>query len=370
MGANGNWSLQATMQDYNFGGQAPDQRTLNTQFEMTRHEKAFDWNVGAGDLFQFDVPAGQSKQYALNPLPAVTVTSDYTRLGDRMIFGKIPYQAEVDMGNFQEQPEDITVGRGAFALTLGGTPQQWNSREVSTLTGKFQQSWYSDGSAEYTFGGVADWQYDLGGEWAERVDWQYQAQHGFAPLSMDFNGDEDAVTYQLVRAVTDRERIELSTGYDFYGHFWQDSQFDFEYMANKNTKLTLQGGYDIEDHVAEPVGLIWTHVNGQAFYLSLASEYDPSGQGLTQATGQLNWQINHLWHFTMNAGYSGFDNSFDVLDIQILRDLHCLMGSLTYSKELHQFMLGVSIKAFPSPSQSFGVGPTGQLFQPLAGQYY
>jgi hypothetical protein len=276
----------------------------------------------------------------------------------------------VDVGNFQQQPDDFTVGRGALDLTLGGNPQQWSRRQLATLSGKVQQSFYSDGSAEYTLSGMFNWQYDLGGEWAEQINYSHVEQHGFAPLSMDYAGDDDVVTYQLVKAVTDRERIDLNTGYDFFGHYWQNAQVDYEYMPTKNTKLTLQGGYDLQNHLAEPVGVMWTHVNGVAFYVSLATQYDPSGQGLTETTGQLNWQIDPLWHVTANAGFSGFSRTFDILDLQISRKIKCLMGTLTYSKELNQLMFGVSILAFPSPGQPIGVTQTGQQFQPLAGQYY
>ena len=72
----------------------------------------------------------------------------------------------------------------------------------------------------------------------------------------------------------------------------------------------------------------------------------------------------------MLTGYSGYRNEFSTFDVQLTRDLHCLIASLAYSKELGEFRLNLGIKAFPSPERVMGIGRTGARFQSGSGQYF
>lgn len=370
MGKDGEWSLQGTLQDFSYGGSALGQQNLDTRFSMSRRSKSLDWNLAAGKLFQINLPAGAQRQYALNRLPALTVTTSGERLGNRRLLGRIPFDAAFDLGRFEQQPADLSATRAALDLRLGGRQQRWGKRQLATLSGRFRQSAFSDSSAQYLLAANLDWQYDLGNWWQTRLYYSHAETHGFAPLSLDYGGKTDSVNWQLVRALTDRQRIEMTTGYDMVGDFWQDAYLRAEFMPSRRTKLSLQTGYSIEQSLWRPLGLIWTQVRRPDLYLTLASEYDLTGQGLTRATGQLDWQVNRLWRVAMAAGYTGFSGQLDTLDVQVQRDLHCLMATLTYSKALQQIMIGLNIKAFPSPEQIIGIGRGGQQFQPLPGQYF
>jgi len=86
-----------------------------------------------------------------------------------------------------------------------------------------------------------DLQQDLGGQWYQRLRYNHQERQGFAPISVDYAGRQDNLWWQLVQARTDHSRLELSTGYDLVGSFWQDVQLSAEYMPSRSTKLALQG---------------------------------------------------------------------------------------------------------------------------------
>ena len=47
-----------------------------------------------------------------------------------------------------------------------------------------------------------------------------------------------------------------------------------------------QTGYGVEAGQWRSLGVIWTHVRPPGLYMSVATEYDPSGQGLTRANGK------------------------------------------------------------------------------------
>ncbi len=370
MGNNGSWSLRGTFEDYNFGGSAPGQRNLDTRFEVNRRERAWDWSLAAGKLLELARPEGQARRYALNRLPALVVNTDSRRLGNYKLLGRVPFTAQLGLGQFEQQPADISVGRVGLDLRLGGNQQRWGKRQLATVSGRFLQSLYTDSSAQYVLAANLDWQYDLGNAWQTRLRYDHSERHGFAPISLDYGSRSDYFTWQLVRAITDRQRMELTTGYDAVGHYWQDAYLRAEYMPTRRNKLSLQTGYSIEQTEWRPLGLMWTHVSRPNLYLTLAAEYDLTGEGLTRATSELDWQVNRLWRVAAVSGYTGYSGQLDTLDVQVQRDLHCMIGTLTYSKALNQIMVGISIKAFPSPEQIIGIGRGGQQFQALPGQYF
>lgn len=368
LGSQGSWTLQGTLEDYSFGGSFGGQRNLDARFDINRRERAWDWSLAAGKLFELSLPEGQRRRYALNRMPAVIINTDSRRLGNYKLLGRVPFQAQLGFGQFEQQPDDLDVGRAGLDLRLGGNQQRWGKRQLATISGRFLQAVYTDASAQYILAGDFDWQYDLGDAWQTRLRYNHSQVHGFAPISLDYGSTSDYFSWQLVRAITDRQRIELNTGYDAVGGIWQDAYLRAEYMPSRRNKLTLQTGYSLEQTQWRPLSVVWTHVRQPALYLTLAAEYDPAGQGLTRATGQVDWQVNRQWRVAAISGYTGYSKRLDTLDVQVQRDLHCMIGTLTYSKALDEIMVGITIKAFPSPDQIMGIGRGGQQFQPLPGQ--
>jgi len=72
----------------------------------------------------------------------------------------------------------------------------------------------------------------------------------------------------------------------------------------------------------------------------------------------------------MIAGYSGTNKEIDQLEFNLLRDLHCMIGSVSYNKELSEFRINIGIKAFPSDDRQFGMGGGGARFESTFGDYY
>jgi len=105
-------------------------------------------------------------------------------------------------------------------------------------------------------------------------------------------------------------------------------------------------------------------------YLTASTEYDLDRSQLTRATMELDWRWHRWWRIELLTGYSGYRKDFSTLDIQLTRDLHCMVASVAYSKSLDEFRFNLGIKAFPAPERLLGIGRGGALFQSGSGQYF
>jgi lipopolysaccharide export system protein LptA len=369
-GANSNMTLTGTWQDFNYGGAEPAQQSVNTNFEFDHTAGPLDMTLVASKLFQPPVASGQTGAYALDRLPELTVRTDSTRLHDYQLWGKIPFQTSLVLGDYNQDPQDLDVARAALDTTFGGNVEQWDKRTQATATGRFMQAFFSDSSAEYIIGGDLQIQRDLGNDWQSRLHFTHGETHGYEPISLDVGSREDTLTWETVQARTDRSRLDVATGYDFVGGFWQNATLSDDYMPDAHDKFSLQTGYDVENHQVLPLGLIWTRAELPHYYLTLAAEYDPGSIGLTQVSDELDWQVNSLWQVSMTSSYSGYTKTLETLDLQIQRDLHCMTATASYNMEQKLFSVGLGIKAFPNPEQALNVSNTGQQFQALPGQYF
>ncbi len=369
-GSKGKWSLAGTMEEFSYGGSIIPRRELDTRFEIGRDAGSFDWALLASRRFDLQLPEGVQPRFALNRMPLLRLKTSTRRLDNLKILGRVPFEAELSLGQYDQQPEDIGVFRAGLDVKLGGNRQRWGERTEVRTSGRFLQAFYGDHSAQYILAGDLDLRRDLGGNWQTRLRYNHQERQGFAPIRIDYAGRRDNIHWQLVQVRTDRSRLDFSTGYDLVGSFWYDLRVRAEYMPSRRTKLSLQGGYDIERSRFRPLGLIWTQAGLPNFYITLATEYDPSGRGLTRAATEIDWRISDQWEVAIVGGYSGYTGRLNTLDVQLFRDLHCMVATLAYSKQQNEIIFNLSIKAFPSPERALGIGRGGQQFQPLPGQYY
>ena len=369
-GAQTSSSLRATWENFDYGGSGQSQQDVNTNFELTHTAGSLDMDLLASKLFEPSLIPGATRQYALNRLPELTVRTGTSRMKNYQLLGKIPFETSVVLGQYEQQPADIEAFRGAVDTTVGGNLQHWGKRTETTMSGRFMQSWFSDTSAQYIIGGDFDVRRDLGHDWQTRLHYTEGETHGFEPIALDFGSRASCVTLDTVQATTDRTRLEISSGYDFIGSFWQDLRVTGEWMPNAKSKLSLQTSYDLQDGLWRPLGLIWTQVALPRYYYTLAGEYDLGGTGLTRVSTELDWRPNRLWDLSMVSSWSGYTHTVDTLSMQLQRDLHCMIGSLSYDLAQHQIGFSLGIKAFPNPEQAFGVSRNGAQFQPLPGQYF
>jgi len=369
LGPQSRWSLRTNASRRSFG-EAPDDE-LDAEFEYYRSGERFDWQLRADKRYDLDGAAYSGDSYfALNRLPELTVNTDTRRLGDYKLLGRVPFRGTVQLGSYQQQPDDISVGRAAIDARFGGGERQISDRCRLNMSGRYLQAFYDEGSALYLTSFNATMRQQWGGDWATRLRYGHQNRHGYAPLRLDYGGRSHSLYWEAVQLRPDHSRIFLSSGYDFISDRWRDLLLRTEYMPSASSKLELQSGYSLEYARWRPLSLRWRQVKPDRFFLTMSTDYDLDRSQLTRATMELDWRWHRLWRIELLTGYSGYRNDFSTFDIQLTRDLHCMVASVAYSQGLDEFRFNLGIKAFPSPERILGIGRSGALFQSGPGQYF
>jgi len=371
LGPQARWSLRtnASRRSYSFSDVPDDE--LDAEFEYHHSGERLDWQLRADNRYDLDGDAYTGDNYfALNRLPELTVNTDTRRLGDYKLLGRVPFRGTLQLGNYQQEPDDISVGRAAIDARFGGGERQISERCRLDMSGRYLQAFYDEGSALYLTSFNATVRQEWGGDWATRLRYGHQSRHGYAPLRLDYGGRSHSVYWEAAQLRPDHSRIFLSSGYDFISDRWRDVLLRTEYMPSASSKLELQSGYSLEYARWRPLSLRWRQVKPDRFFLTVSTDYDLDRTQLTRATMELDWRWHRWWRIELLTGYSGYRKDFSTFDIQLTRDLHCMVASVAYSQGLDEFRFNLGIKAFPSPERILGIGRSGALFQSGPGQYF
>ncbi len=371
LGPDERWYLQSNMRRRSRpSGEVADEE-LDASFEYRRQLGQFDYELLVDNRYDLDGSAYTGDRYfALNRLPELTFNTDTRRLNGWKLLSRVPIRSSVQLGRYSQDPEGLEVMRGAIDTQFGGSTRQLSDKTNLRTTARYMQAFYDEGSAQYIANWNANLRRDMGGGWQSQLRYGFQSRRGFAPIRIDYAGRRHDLYFQAVRLTPDRSRLDLSSGYDFIGDRWRDLLLRAEYMPSSESKFDLQSGYSLEYSRWRPLSLRFHQVHLPRFYLTLGTEYDLEDSELRRATMEVDWQLHRKWRVELLTGYTGYRNKFDTLDIEITRDLHCWIASLTYSKQLDEIRLNLGIKAFPSPERTLGIGRRGARFQSLPGQYF
>ena len=140
-------------------------------------------------------------------------------------------------------------------------------------------------------------------------------------------------------------------------------------MTGEASKLSVQGGYSLDQAQWRPLQLQWLKVVQNSRYLSLSSQYDLAKRQLSRVDMELDYRLTPKWRLNVLSGYNGVTKTLDFADLRVTRDLHCLIATATYSMSLREFRIDIGIKAFPTSPGPLGVGRLGSQFQSGAGQF-
>ena len=365
------WRLQTNMRRRSRpSGEAADEE-LDARFEYRRQLGQFDYELLVDNRYDLDGSAYTGDNYfALNRLPQITFRTDTRRLNDWKLLGRVPIRSSVQLGRYSQDPEGLEVMRGAIDTQFGGSTRQLSDKTSLRTTARYLQAFYDEGSAQYIANWNANLRRDMGGGWQSQLRYGFQSRHGFAPIRIDYAGRRHDLYFQAVHIAPDRSRLDLSSGFDFIGDRWRDLLLRAEYMPSSQSRFDLQSGYSLEYSRWRPLSLRFHQVHLPRFYLTLGTEYDLEDSELRRATMEIDWQLHRKWRVELLTGYTGYRNKFDTLDIELTREFHCWIASLTYSKQLDEVRLNLGIKAFPSPERTLGIGRRGARFQNLPGQYF
>jgi hypothetical protein len=370
VGTNEQWSMRTVMRRSSFrADQAPDEE-LDAELQWQKQLRTFDLNFMSQKRYDLDGSkyTADSSFYVLNRVPDLVLTSDSRRLGDFRILGS-SMRAKLHLGRFEQRPTILDLYRGGLDIELPGHTKELSLRRNSRTSGRFRQFFYSDGSAQWIGDVRSEYTQKLSSSWETRASFIYGKPNGFSPMRMDYASPSSVAYLQAVRLVPEKMRLELSTGHDFRNNYTHDAIFRSELMLSPSNRLELQSGYSIELSEWRPLNVRWLFARQQQWYSAVTVNYDLTKSELSNVSFDMDWTVNDLWRVQFLGGYSNY-GGFDQADIQILRDLHCMVASFVYRKSTGEFRIGLGIKAFPADSRTFGVGDRGQYFESNFGDSY
>jgi len=364
------WTLRSLAQVNDYGTSPAADEELQLSLDLHRAHPAFDWDLSYQERFDLDGNryTGDSYYYTVDELPSLVVRSDSKRLG--LGFPNVPIDVRVELGQFHQQPEDVTISRAALVGEIDGQPIKL-AKGHEMLSGlSFRQSFYSEGSAQYDIRASADLQSRWGGPWYSQLSWNWELPQGFSPLSTDYAARQDYLDFDFSHYIPNRSRVELNGGYDVEMDTWRDLVLRAEYTPNTHNRIELQTAYDPNFSQWRPVEARWQFVRLHRLDLTLSTSYDVERSVLGQVVLDSDWVMSHKWRLETLTGYNGATNGLDFLEARITRDLHCWIGSLSYSLSQNEIRFNIGLKAFPFEEWEYGVGGQGQLLTPSFGQYY
>ncbi len=366
------WSLRTAMRDSRYRADQPADKELETELRWVRRGSLLDWEAMFEDRWDLDGDryTGDSNRFFLSRMPEFVIKTDSERLEALNLFGRVDSRAALYLGRFSQAPDELSVYRASFDGRFGGREYRLtgNSRLRHEL--QFRQSFYSDGSAQYASRFTTQLRQHLSSHWDTRLSYNYSGTHGYSPLRLDYSGRSHSLYWQAVRTLRDHSRLELSTGLDLISDTWRDALLRYELMTSRDSKIQLQSGYSLNRSRWRPANLRWIFASPDRYYLALGTNYDLDSSELTRATMELDWRWHRFWRIELLTGYSGYSGEFDDLDVQLTRDLHCWIGSLSYNKQLKEIRLNLGIKAFPANERILGIGRSGARFEGSTGQYF
>jgi hypothetical protein len=364
------WEVRSVMQRNAYRADEAADEELNSELRFRGRERSYDWEAIAKKRHDLDGSAytGDDNSYSLDQLPELMMSTDSSRLDDWRLLGRARVRAQLNLGRFQQQPDNTSLSRAALDISLPGHSKDIGAHMSLHNSLQFRQQFSSEGSAQWYANFRSQLSGQIGNSWDYRLSGYYGSPHGYSPLRLGYSGRSQSVSFQAVHAVEDKRRIDISTGFDFTSDYWRDLSIRSQFMLAPSSRLELQTGYSLERSEWRPITVRWLRATSD-WYSAITSYYDLDRSKLTRATGEINWRINRFWHLDMLAGYSGYTHRLDQLEFHLLRDLHCMMASLSYNKELSEFRVNLGIKAFPSNERVFGYG-SGSRFESNFGEYY
>ncbi len=336
-----------------------------------------------------NVPIGRSTAQSyfggVEKLPEVTLSNYRFTAGP---LARAPVSFSLSAGQYSEgttisgtqtrQKAERVVG----GLEFSNTRYALSSSTELSLSGGFQQYFYSEGSAQYVLRNNASLSQRLGKRSGINVNYTYQRPEGGTPFRFDSQGQFHALAADA--GWMDDRRVQLSVrmGYDFaqsrfegFNQPWQTVSANLLVRPNDSWQVRNLLSFDPNTgrFLSTTSDLRIRGSNDLA--LDVVARYDPRRSKIGQANAYASIPIGRLWRVNALVQYNGYLNRFESRNLQIIRDLHCLEAALTYSdnpfgyRAERQIYFQLRIKALPL-FQRFGAGPFGQALDTSIGERF
>ncbi|MCS7253946.1 MAG: hypothetical protein RMK18_01725 [Armatimonadota bacterium] len=394
------------------GGMAPDEE-LQHKFELRHDGAAVNWMLAYEQRIDLDKARNTADAYfGLERLPEITVNFGLQRHGATRR-GNIPLTFSLALGRFVEHPQDTKRVRLALASRLSQYQLKLSRQFNLAAMGQFEQCFYDDATAQYTYGMFAQLEWAFGRRSRMLLGYNLQKQHGYTPFRFDVRPPYESADLQLFIEPSERFQAALTTGLDIQNNIFRDITISTQWRMLNGFWWAASTGYDVERGQMRDI-ILWASValpgrllskgrsNGYAPYASsyygygasyisaysaysrqpwreeelppwgvrvnLSTRYSTIERKFALLRSFIDWRIGKAWRLQLLSSYNGIMRRMDYVQARLTRDLHCYELALTYNSLTREWRLEFNIKAFPEFRQFFGASDRSQLLDTSVGQ--
>ncbi|MFA4015611.1 MAG: hypothetical protein RUDDFDWM_000701 [Candidatus Fervidibacterota bacterium] len=391
---------------------APDEE-LQHRFEVRRDGTLTTWSLIYEQRIDLDKARNTADTYfGLERLPEITFNLRLHRSQKKLL----PLTFSTSIGKFAEYPARVRRARLAFSSDIGQTQIRLSHRANIMLTGRFEQCFYDDATAQYTYGMLTQVDWNIGKRSRLLIGYQLQKQHGWTPFRFDIRPPYESADLQLYLEPSERFQASLTTGLDIQNNIFRDITANMQWHMLSGLWLAVSSGYDIErGRMRDVISWVAIGLPGKvlskstqrgypasalpyygygSFYipsymaysqsqlkeeldlppwgimLNLSSRYSTVEKKLALIRSFVDWRIGKAWRLQLLASYNGMMRRMDYVQTRLTRDLHCYEVSLTYNSLTREWRVEFNLKAFPTFRQFFGTSDRSQLLDTSVGQLF
>jgi hypothetical protein len=367
-------------------GVGASQRTETLVTRLRASERASNYALEL--VANRNVPIGSTATSyfsGVERLPELTLSNYRFTQG---FLSRTPATFSLSAGRYQEgssyggSGSQITQDRVVAGFDVPNLRYSLSGSTDLTTSAAFQQYFYSDGAAQYLLRN----QTTLTQRWNKRsgvrFNYAYQQPAGGTPFHFDVLGQYHTLNADI--GVLDDSHVQFTArvGYDFarrglssFYQPWQTVSANLLLQPAQWAQLRNLFSFDPNVGRLQSVTSDLRLRGAGEFALDLVSRYDPQRHTLGQLNGHLVLPVGKAWRVEALMQYNGYLSRFESRNLQIVRDMHCLEASLTYSENPfgyrpdRQIYFQLTIKALPT-FRRFGVGGFGQALDTGVGGEY
>lgn len=396
-------------------GMAPDEE-LQHRFELRHSSAAVNWMLTYEQRIDLDKARNTADTYfGLERLPEITVNFGLRRRS-ASLQGGLPISFSLALGRLIEHPQGVRRVRLAFASQLQHCQIRLSRQVNLTASGEFEQCFYDDATAKYTYGMFTQLEWSIGQRSRLLFGYRLQKQHGYTPFRFDLRPPYESADLQLLIEPSERFQAALTTGLDIQNNIFRDIAVSTQWRPLSGLWLATSTGYDIERGQMRDV-IVWASIavpgrlltarrpNGYAPYpspyygygasyisaysayskhawsemeelprwgvrVNLSTRYSTMVHKFALLRSFIDWRIGKAWRLQLLSSYNGIMRRMDYVQARLTRDLHCYELALTYNSLTKEWRVEFNIKAFPAFRQFFGTSDRSQLLDTSVGQIF
>jgi lipopolysaccharide assembly outer membrane protein LptD (OstA) len=306
------WQTQAVFDYLSSETAIQRQYRINTLGSLTYRGDIFD------SYLVYDRTWGDRKFY-VNREPELAARSHVFNIGP------FDCRTSIAAGNFHEMPSDVIAARGDLKLSILNKVYPVTPSTNVAMAGGYRQLLYGTGEKKYVARGYLGLEQKFGKNFSLVGTYFVQDKNGFSPLAMDYFEKYNILGGTLEYFNQKNLRLQVNGGYDMEHKQYQSLIPRIEYAPSKEWKFILGSNYDMENR-------LWMNLDGE-IGMKLAKQVTIKYWGLYDFVNQRLTYQNY------------------VLEL----DSHDISTRLIYKGSQGELWLSVALKAFPY--EKVEVGP-------------